>query len=71
MLQPTELERVGVVKNILTSDIKMKNLEVFLLVFSLGLILYFLTMLLFPSFRNGKVYVVPLYVGRILSVLLF
>lgn len=42
MFQSTKLEGVGILKNNLTSDIGMQNLEFALLVFSLALVLILL-----------------------------
>ena len=48
MLQSTKLKGVGDLKNILTSDLGMQNLEFTQLAFGLALLQYFL--LVFPSF---------------------
>lgn len=55
MLQSTKLKGFGDLKNALTSNTDMQNLEFVQLVLSLALIQYLLTMLSFLLFGRGRV----------------
>jgi hypothetical protein len=68
LLQSTELERIGDLKTILTSNTEMQILEFAQLGFCLALVLTTVACL---CFGNSNVYPLPLYVGSMWYAFIF